>query len=376
MMAKDPLGTDFAAFYSAGTAARESGVQPAYDQAHLAQVQRHIFGDNAPFYGFWYPPYFLLLAIGLAGFPYLGALLLWLVATGAAYLSSLALLVRGPAKALSSDKRWLLAAAAFPVVFINLTHGQTGFLTAALLTMALATLEKRPLLAGLFFGLLAYKPQLGLMIPLALVAGRQWRAFVVAGVTFVVLAALATARLGWEAWPAFASATDFARIMLIEKGGAGFDKMQSAIAALRLIGAPLAVAYGAQALVTLLAAAMVWRLWRQSNNYVCNAAALVSASLLASPYSFDYDFVALAPAFVLLAADGKNRGFAPWEIFILSACWLVTIAARTVAHTIHLPVGALLPFVLLWLSWQRGFTAAKTTRDSVSKSAACAGGLR
>jgi hypothetical protein len=57
-----------------------------------------------------------------------------------------------------------LIAAAFPAVFVNIGHGQNGFLTAALLGSALLSLDRRPWLAGALIGLLAYKPQFGVLI--------------------------------------------------------------------------------------------------------------------------------------------------------------------------------------------------------------------
>jgi hypothetical protein len=45
-----------------------------------------------------------------------------------------------------------------PAAFIIIGHGQNGFLTAALLGGALHLLDRRPWLAGLLIGGLAYKP--------------------------------------------------------------------------------------------------------------------------------------------------------------------------------------------------------------------------
>src|SRR5436309_2254785 len=80
----------------------------------------------------------------------------------------------------SVDPIWLLLAAAYPAVFVNLGHGHNGFLTAALLGGALVLLDRRPIVAGVLFGLMAYKPQFGLMIPLVLIATGRWRAFAAA----------------------------------------------------------------------------------------------------------------------------------------------------------------------------------------------------
>lgn len=54
------------------------------------------------------------------------------------------------------------------------TFGQNSFLTAALLGGSLLLLDKRPIVAGVLIGLLSYKPQFGLLIPLVLVATGRW----------------------------------------------------------------------------------------------------------------------------------------------------------------------------------------------------------
>ena len=81
--------------------------------------------------------------------------------------------------------------------------GHNGFLTAALLGAALIQLDRRPLLAGLLIGLLAYKPQFGLLIPLVLAASGRWRAFFAAAATVIVLALLVTLAFGVDVWTAF-----------------------------------------------------------------------------------------------------------------------------------------------------------------------------
>ena len=78
------------------------------------------------------------------------------------------------------DNFWLLLALAFPAVFVNIGHGHNGFLTAALIGAGLLMLDRRPILAGILFGLMAYKPQFGVLIPLVLAATGRWRAFLAA----------------------------------------------------------------------------------------------------------------------------------------------------------------------------------------------------
>jgi hypothetical protein len=117
----------------------------------------------------------------------------------------------------------VLPALGFGAVFVNLTHGHNGFLTAALFAGALANLETKPLLAVLLYGLLAYKPQFGVMIPLALAAGGYWRSFDAAAVTILLLVLTVTALFGVEVWTAFLDASHFTRTVVLEQGSSGFE---------------------------------------------------------------------------------------------------------------------------------------------------------
>ena len=132
---------------------------------------------------------------------------------------------------------WLLVALAFPAVLINVGHGQNGFLTAALLGAALVQLDRRPIVAGILFGLLAYKPQFGLMIPIALLAGGRWRCFAAAAAAVALLALATTIAFGPHVWQAFFDSTRFTRVVALEQGNTGWYKIQSVFAWARMWGA-------------------------------------------------------------------------------------------------------------------------------------------
>ena len=181
-----PLGTDFSNVYAAGTQVL-AGMAPApFDPALQYAREQAIFGAATPFYGWHYPPFFLFVAAALALLPYVPALIVWQVVTLALYLLAIrAILAAAPS--LRRDPLWLLLALAFPAVFVNLGHGHNGFLTAALVGAGLALLDRRPIAAGILFGLLAYKPQFGILIPLVLVATGRWRTLAAAAATVMVL---------------------------------------------------------------------------------------------------------------------------------------------------------------------------------------------
>ena len=197
-----PLGTDFSNVYTAGRMVLEGRPADAFDPRLEHAREQELFGEKTPFYGWHYPPFFLVVAAALALMPYQLALIVWQGVTLALYLLAIRAIVSRfiappPAAATlpaSQGGIWLLLALAYPAVFVNLGHGHNGFLTAALIGFALVNLDTRPILAGILFGLLAYKPQFGLMIPLVLLATGRWRTVFAAGATVALLVAGRDAR--------------------------------------------------------------------------------------------------------------------------------------------------------------------------------------
>ncbi len=345
-----PLGTDFSDVYAAGTYVLDGNPEAPFDLARQHAREQQIFGEATPFYGWHYPPFFLFVAGALALMPYGIALAVWQAITLGLYLLTIRAILVTDTRPAAVDPLWLLLALAFPAVLINVGHGQNGFLTAALLGAALVQLDRRPLLAGILFGLLAYKPQFGLLIPLVLAANGRWRAFAAAAATVALLALATTLAFGPHVWQAFFDSTRFTRVVALEQGDTGWYKIQSLFAWARMWGANVPVAYALQGvLIVALGATLIW-LWRSAAPYPLKAAALCLAAILATPYTFDYDMMVLAPAMAFMAVDGYARGFGPWEKSALAALWLVPLVARTVAQVTHIPLGVptmLAIFVLL-----------------------------
>jgi alpha-1,2-mannosyltransferase len=359
-----PLGTDFSNIYAAGTYVLEGDPRAPFDPIRQHAREQAIFGAATPFYGWHYPPFLLFIAGALALMPYVQALVLWQATSLALYLLAIRtiLVIHAPGQAQAGgsaaqirwpDPLWLLLAVAFPAVFVNIGHGHNGLLTAALVGSALATLDRRPLLAGVLFGLLAYKPQFGILIPLVLLASGRWRSFAAAVGTVATLVAAATLTFGTPVWDAFLESSHFTRTVVLESGETGWHKIQSVFAWVRMWGGPVSFAYAAQSIVTVvLAAALIW-LWRQRIDFTLQAAGLIVASILATPYSLDYDMTALAPAIAFLAVHGLRRGFAPYEKSALAALWIAPLVARTVAKQTLVPLGTLATIIILGLVLQR-----------------------
>ncbi len=353
-----PLGTDFSNVYAAGKWVLEGRPEAPFDPALQHEMEKRIFGAQTPFFGWHYPPVFLGIAALLASMPYLPALFVWQAVTLALYLWSMrAILSRVPAErpagARMRTSTWLLPALAFPAVFINFGHGHNGFLSAALLGGGLMLLERRPQVAGVLFGLLCYKPQLGMMIPVALAAGSRWRAFVSAALAVVVLALLSYLVFGSGAWIAFRESLEFTRTVVLEQGGTGFHKIQSPFAAFRLIGAPLEVAYAAQAAAICTVAVLLFILWGSAAAFPLKATALLSGALIATPYVLDYDLMVMAPAIAFFAAHGLRHGFHDYEKTVLAFAWAAPLFTRMLAELLLLPVGLIALLLLFGIALRR-----------------------
>jgi hypothetical protein len=251
----------------------------------------------------------------------------------------------GPDAPRPLDPLWLPIALAFPAVFVNLGHGNNGFLTSALLGGMLVLLDKRPNLAGILLGCLVYKPQFGLLAPLVLALTGRWRVIASAAATVVGLTAVTTLVFGVEVWPAFFKWMPFTRVYVLEQGGPGWDKIQSVFSWARMWGGSVPLAYGMHGVAFVVAAGAVIWLWRSQVAYTLQAAGLCIATLLATPYVLDYDLISCSIAIAYLAAAGQQRGFLPYEKTALALLWLVPLIARSIAENFLVPLSV--PAMLL-----------------------------
>jgi hypothetical protein len=272
-----------------------------------------------------------MVAAGLALLPYAWALFTWMALTLPAYLLVMRSIVPRP--------ETLLLALAFPAVFINLGHGQNGFLTAALLGGSLILIDRRPLAAGALIGLLAYKPQFGVLIPLALVATARWRTLAAAALTVLAACALATALFGPGVWAAFMASTAFTKTVVLEAGNTGWEKIQSIFSAVRMWGGSVQTAYFAQAMLdVLVAVTLVW-LWRAPVASDLKAAALPCACLLTTPYVLDYDMVVVGVSIAFFARFALAQRVRDYEMSVIAFAWTAPLVARGIAGISGIPVG-------------------------------------
>jgi len=314
-----PLSGDFLAFWSAGQLFASGHAAAAYDPQILHALQVQDSGQvSATYYPWDYPPLFLFVALLLAQLPYAVAFVSWAVVTLAGYGACVRTLFR--------NRDAAIAFGAAPACFAAFIVAQTGLLTAALFGAALLTLTKRPIVSGLLLGALTYKPQFGLLIPVALIAGGHWRTILTASLATVAWIAV-WLLMDRTVFTGFAHSLQFASNTYLTVAPGGWDKLQSLYGLLRSVGLGNGRAGAVQGLFTAGAAVAVALAWRSPLSAAMKAAILVVCSLIATPYSFIYDFPILSVAVGFLYRDRAFDRFertAVWSAYALTAAYLVT----------------------------------------------------
>ncbi|MEZ0225357.1 MAG: glycosyltransferase family 87 protein [Alphaproteobacteria bacterium] len=312
------IGRDFINYWAGAKLAVDGKAAEAYDLDAFHKFQQTLVGDASEWKMYSYPPVAMLMTLPLAFLPFIPALLLWSFLGIACCIRLLKLETGWPL--------WPVAAAAAiasPAALWNLVSGQNGYFTAAFFAGGLALLPRKPVIAGILLGLLSYKPQLGLLIPVALLAGGQWRCFMAAAATVTCLFLGSWAALGGDAWTGFLHQMTAVQGAILKM--TVWHRMPTVYTSLKVLGFPGSVANAAQILSALGAAALVVMIWRGHVSSRVKAAALIIATFLATPYAWDYDMIALTFAVLWLAQEGQRGRFLPWE----KITWLAVVLLPT-----------------------------------------------
>jgi hypothetical protein len=303
--------TDFVTFWTAGKVPWPT----VYDVAELTRLQMWAGFKETAIRPFAYPPTFLFLLNPLGRLQLLPALLIWLSVGISLYALACWRLI---------GKAWPLALLS-PAVACAAATGQVTFLVGAGLIMGVLWLPARPILAGVVFGALAtVKPQAVVLVPLALVVGRHWRAggaSLVSG-ALIGLASLAVHKGLWVEW--LGSLSEFNAIIEGEWWVATIGVTPKIAAkALGLGGAWQLAFLVAGAVSAVLLVVMAFR----KDDPIMRYGALSAGFLLISPYALWYELAMLQPvaASFLLSRSWPQRG-AGLVVYSLFAKWAAPMA--------------------------------------------------
>jgi len=305
-----PHYTDFFALWSYAQVVFHHPAADLYRDEILRSYQIQLGMGADEHCPFPYPPTFILMVWPLYLLPYHMSYIVTMLATLAVFLW----VVR---QTCTHSPFLLLACLLAPVTIASIWAGQFGFVAGALIVGGIRLAGTRPILAGILIGVLSYKPQFGLLIPIALISARLWVAFASASAAAAAMAALATLAFGigiWSDWIAMLPAYSD----LWENVPEVLGMRPTVMATLQILGAGLLPARIVQGAVSLTVAIVVWRMFRVGPTRLA-AAALLCGTMLATPHAYFYDMPMVLAAMVLFVEDRvqANRPFTTVEVGIL-----------------------------------------------------------
>jgi hypothetical protein len=211
--------------------------------------------------------------------------------------------------------------------------------------LSLVLMEQRPRVSGVLVGLLTFKPQIGILFPLAFLVSRKWRVVVSAMATSMVLIVMSMVVFGYQGWPSFihglvgrgASLSPISQVSM---------RLESVYGFLWLAGVSLPIAWAIHVAVAGAVTAVLCWVWASPVPHSLKAAALCSAAAMATPYVHGHDLCILAIAAVFLVKDGLERGFLPGDRLIMLLSWIVIFLGFRDFSSGWIPCLALLALVV------------------------------
>lgn len=298
-----------------GAARADTVFDPMAYQVWLQEV----FGPAIDLHTWSYPPHVLLLAAPFAAMPLLPGFAAWTAAT----LAFLGFVLRRAGLALPM----VLAVLLSPAAMENALAGQNGAVTAAALAGGLLLAGRQPIAAGALLGLLSVKPQVGVLVPVCLLASRDWRGLAWTAAFGVLYCTASLPLFGVEAWERYGAVTaPFMRSVMEASFGLAFQfSMPTPFISARAAGAELPAAYTVQAVATLACVALTAWAWGHRRPQEARPAAVALTLLLAplaTPYSHSYDLVGTAVALAILFREMPESEMPRPEFYAFCSAWL------------------------------------------------------
>ncbi|MGJ4945385.1 glycosyltransferase family 87 protein [Bradyrhizobium sp. HKCCYLS1011] len=343
------VGRDFLNFWMYGRAAFTPDPSRFYDLSIYNDALAALLGPGYPGQNVPNPPNALVVMAPFGLLNYVPALLLWF-ALGllAFYLGC---------RSSFADGRALLVVAISPAALMCILSGQSSFLTTAALFASFAFLDRRPAFAGLLIGLLTVKPQLGILLPVMLVASSRWRVIASAAVAAAALFAASVAIGGLQGWVDYVTkALPVMREVLRDPSGIAMPYHATLFMSFRgLLGDQVADAIQAVAAVAAVAAVYAAFRYRKHGDPALLRALLLACTICASPYMGTYDVLPLTAAAIALLADGKLDAIG--RRLAQLVFWLP--ALQLLFGNLQMPGPGLIPAVFALYLLRRLFVSAK-----------------
>jgi hypothetical protein len=310
-----PAGADFIQLWAASSLALHGHPSLIYNPEILKTVETMLLGGSFKGYMACHlAPSFLLTILPMSFIPYLIALLAWL----AIPLCGLMVIV----SKIAPNPITLPLVLAFPAIPLNLFYGQGAFLITFLMGTGLLLLDSCPIISGILFSLiLNYKPHLGLLILVALLAGRRWKScgtIVAATASLVISSAWV---MGIDTWTAYFNNITYISSVL-KNESAIWDRMPTIFSLIRLQGGSVGLAMALQLAMAVGTIILLFLVWRRDYPLPVRGSVLVLGIFLCSPYAFEYDLTLLVLPLAWFAWEKFHKNCTIGDILLFALVWL------------------------------------------------------
>jgi hypothetical protein len=352
-------GADYIQFYVMGSLAVENRLDALYDaRVHLEEGRRRIHRD-LPLYAAHpnYGPQVALAFAPLALMPFAASLAVFLILMTSCYGLSVWLLWR-ECDALRRHGRLVALLAAASPLFWNVTrYGQASAVPLLLWTLGYVALRRnREFAAGVAIGCLVFKPQLGIVLGVVLIAARQWR--IVAG---AALAGAGQLAIAWLAAGSAAMAQYLHELWLLGLDPTLIEVYPSEIHSLRgflqlLIPSSriVSICAAAGSIVALIVAVRSWSARRNDDSQRTLAlrwGLLVLLTVIASPHLVSYDLLLLTVPLLLFADWTSRRPGDSGSAFVavmLPLLYFAPFGGMVIARLTAVQVSVIVMVALAW----------------------------
>ena len=358
-------GGDFLHEWLGGYVTRAGDYSRFYDVEYVQAIQHdpQIVGfkwDEDKYLPLVYPPFYYLIVSPLSQLPLYTGTWIWAFLMVGFLVGTAVLLERFAIRQFGKSTVWLFPSMLlFLPVIENFTTSQKGTLCLFILTATFLLVNSdKSFLAGAVFGLLAFKPQLTLVIGLAMLLKKDWR-FVLGGATTGLVLAGLSLVLGWEVCLQYARFSSGATTY-IQTAGYDLHKSHCLDGFFTLLAGP--ASFGLARFATLVSVLFTLvllgfllrgRLRPGTSIFAFQFSGLVLATVLLSPHLFTYDLTMLIlPMFLVVGhivygdTDlGKERTHMKW---IVGTLYALSGASAIMAAQSHLQFSVLL--MVAWLA--------------------------
>jgi hypothetical protein len=357
-----PYGKDFTMFLTGAHLLLDGRAPELYSISAQTAVQHALSGPVTYPGGvlpFNYPPYVAALFVPLASFPADVAYYVWLAVQWV-------VLVGWAVWVLRSFRRWgegtpgllLLSVFCFAPIIEALLMGQMSLVLLVLWWWAFVSWrEGKDTQLGVAVALAAFKPQMALLLVVALVAQKKWRALAFVAIAQTVLWVGAFLMSGPGI---FTSYIDMLRMSASSTGTLGFypEAMPNLRGLLTIAGVPTDASFWLATIGWLLSLVVVFLLWwRSSGNFAARFGFTILLAVLFSPHLYIHDAALLFLAVIcaaLVEAEKPERIFVPlYPAFALPFLSIYAVVRSYVPVILSIwLLGVILVVLLAQPSWR------------------------